>query len=72
MSKPVYYRLPTGQWRVTAAHDDWRDDGITYPESNLGDQYFDNEEDARAAWQARPPHTQTNPASGERPSEDSS
>ena len=41
MSKPVYYRLPTGQWRVTDARDDWRDDGTTYPESNLGDQYFD-------------------------------
>ena len=59
MSKPVYYRLPTGQWRVTTAHDDWRDDGITYPESNLGDQYFDHEEDARAAWQARLPHSST-------------
>lgn len=53
MSKPAYYRLPTGQWRVTDAHDDWRDDGITYPESNLGDQYFETEEDARAACEAR-------------------
>ena len=53
MSKPVYYRLPTGQWRVTDAREDWRDDGTTYPESNLGDQYFDNEEDARAACHAR-------------------
>ena len=53
MSRPVYYRLPTGQWRVTDAHDDWREDGITYPESNLSDQYFDKEEDARAAWKAR-------------------
>jgi peptidylprolyl isomerase len=53
LCKPVYYRLPTGQWRVTDARDDWRDDGITYPESNLGDQYFDNEEDAWAACQAR-------------------
>ena len=53
MSKPVYYRLPTGQWRVTNARDDWRDDGITYPESSLDDQYFDNEEDAREAWKKR-------------------
>ena len=53
MSKPVYYRLPTGQWRVTDARDDWRDDGITYPESSLDDQYFDNQEDAREAWKAR-------------------
>jgi hypothetical protein len=59
MSKPVYYRLPTGQWRVTAADDDWRDDGITYPESNLDDQYFDKEEDAQAAWRARLPHSST-------------
>jgi hypothetical protein len=59
MSKPVYYRLPTGQWRVTDARDDWRDDGITYPESKRGAQYFDEEEDARAAWQARLPQLST-------------
>jgi len=59
MSRPVYYQLPTGQWRVTDADDDWRNDGITYPESNLRDQYFDKEEDARAAWQARQRHPRT-------------